>query len=194
MERKCNHCGATVVGSHTTCPSCGNPIAEKSCNFLNGEYNVYALAAAVLALLICLLSLITAFSDSSTIINRMYTTALEWNIPLITIVLTVVGFAVAQKECKSALLSLVATGLLAVGFVFSNTTKNLVQDHISNADNYVSVASEAVRDNAPSIVGWVETMEQSVKDVEKGLEKDFQRYQERKMKEAERERKKKNRP
>ena len=177
MENRCNHCGATFTGTYATCPSCGKPLNAKRGN---SKINVYGFAAAVLALLLFVLSLITALMDSSTFINRMYTTALEWNIPLVAIVATVVGFVVAQKEGKSALLSLAATGLLAVGFVFSNTTKNRVQDHISNLDNYVGVASEAVRDNASSVVGWFETMEDSVKEVEKGVTKDFEQYAQRK--------------
>jgi hypothetical protein len=180
MENRCNHCGATFTGTYTTCPSCGKPLnAERG----KSQINVYGCAAAVLALLLFVLSLITALMESSTFINRMYTTALEWNIPLVAIAATVVGFVVAQKEGKSALLSLAATCLLAVGFVFSNTTKNRVQDHISNLDNYVGVASEAVRDNASSVVGWLEMMEESVKEVEKGVTKDFERYEQRKEKE-----------
>ncbi len=177
MENRCNHCGTTFTGTYATCPSCGKPLNAKRGN---SKINVYGFAAAVLALLLCLLSLITALMESSTFINRMYTTALEWNIPLVAIAATVVGFVVAQKEGKSALLSLAATGLLAVGFVFSNTTKNRVQDHISNLDNYVGVASEAVRDNASSVVGWWEMMEESVKEVEKGVTKDFEQYEKRK--------------
>lgn len=180
MENRCNHCGATFTGTYATCPSCGKPLnAERG----KSKINVYGFAAAVLALLLFVLSLITALMDSSTFINRMYTTALEWNIPLVAIAATVVGFVVAQKEGKSALLSLAATGLLAVGFVFSNTTKNRVQDHISNLDNYVGVASEAVRDNASSVVGWLEMMEESVEEVEKGVTKDLERYAQRKEKE-----------
>ena len=177
MENRCNHCGTTFTGTYVTCPSCGKPLNAKRGN---SKINVYGFAAAVLALLLFVLSLITALMDSSTFINRMYTTALEWNIPLVAIVATVVGFVVAQKEGKSALLSLAATGLLAVGFVFSNTTKNRVQDHISNLDNYIGVASEAVRDNASSVVGWFEMMEESVKEVEKGVTKDFEQYEQRK--------------
>lgn len=180
MENRCNHCGATFTGTFATCPSCGKPLnAERG----KSQINVYGFAAAVLALLLCLLSLITALMDSSTFINRMYTTALEWNIPLVAIAATVVGFVVAQKEGKSALLSLAATGLLAVGFVFSNTTKNRVQDHISNLDNYVGVASEAVRDNASSVVGWLDMMVESVEEVEEGVTKDIERYAQRKEKE-----------
>lgn len=166
MERKCNECGAIVNDGQTTCPNCGNPISPMRKGIKLENITIYTCAALILSLIILFLSFITAIVDSATFLNRMYTTALEWNMPLAAIALIVIGFVVCQKEGKKQLFNIVAAAMLFVAFIFSNTTKNMVQDHISNFENYVDVAAEAMHDEAENIIDWGEKIEEGAEEVE----------------------------
>ena len=166
MERKCNECGAIVNDGQATCPNCGNPISPMRKGIKLENITIYTCAALIFSLIILFLSFITAIVDSATFLNRMYTTALEWNMPLAAIALIVIGFVVCQKEGKKQLLNIVAAAMLFVAFIFSNTTKNMVQDHISNFENYVDVVAEAMHDEAENIIDWSEKIEEGAEEVE----------------------------
>lgn len=166
MERKCNHCGAVLNDGQTTCPSCGKAVSAMRINVNLGNISVYTCAALILSLIILFLSFITAVVDSATFLNRMYTTVLEWNMPLAAIALVVVGFVVSQKEGRKQLLNVVAALMLFVAFIFSNTSKNMVQDHVSNLENYVDVVAEAMHDDAENVVDWRDKIVESADEVE----------------------------
>ena len=166
MERKCNECGAIVNDGQATCPNCGNPISPMRKGIKLENITIYTCAALIFSLIILFLSFITAIVDSATFLNRMYTTALEWNMPLAAIALIVIGFVVCQKEGKKQLLNIVAAAMLFVAFIFSNTTKNMVQDHISNFENYVDVVAAAMHDEAENIIDWSEKIEEGAEEVE----------------------------
>ena len=166
MERKCNECGAIVNDGQATCPNCGNPISPMRKGIKLENITIYTCAALIFSLIILFLSFITAIVDSATFLNRMYTTALEWNMPLAAIALIVIGFVVCQKEGRKQLFNNVAAAMLFVAFIFSNTTKNMVQDHISNFENYVDVAAEAMHDEAENIIDWSEKIEEGAEEVE----------------------------
>lgn len=166
MERKCNDCGTIINDGQTTCPNCGNPISPMRKGIKLENITIYTCAALIFSLIILFLSFITAIVDSATFLNRMYTTALEWNMPLATIALIVIGFVVCQKEGRKQLFNIVAAAMLFVAFIFSNTTKNMVQDHISNFENYVDVAAEAMHDEAENIIDWSEKIEEGAEEVE----------------------------
>ncbi len=170
MNKKCPNCGATIAPAEKKCPSCGTSAPSLT--------NIYCLAGAILALIIALLCVITNFVDSATIFNRMYTTIIEWNIPLATIALIVIGFVVSRRENQPQLINIVSVVLLVVAFLFSNTTKNKVQDHVSNFENYVEIAAEAMKDNAENVVEWRDDIEEAAKDIEH----EFEAEAERKMK------------
>ena len=131
-----------------------------------GNIGIYTCAALILSLIILFLSFITAIVDSATFLNRMYTTALEWNLPLAAIALVVIGFVVCKKEGRKQLLNVVAAVMLFVAFIFSNTTKNMVQDHVSNLENYVDVVAEAMHDDAENIIDWGDKIQESAEEVE----------------------------
>ncbi len=184
MERKCIYCGAPVDEHSTICPVCGKQISETTtpnANPLNNQINsltnqmksagIYTCGALLLAALLLVLSFITSSVDSASFINRMYTTALEWNLPLAAIALVVVAFVTSQRERKNQLLNLVAVAMLAVAFVFSNPNKNMVQDHISNLNNYVNVSAEAVRDNLDNVDKWMEKAQDTAEDIERDVKK-----------------------
>lgn len=166
MERKCNECGTVINDGCTVCPNCGNVVSAKRVNLNLGNIGIYTCAALILSLIILFLSFITAIVDSATFLNRMYTTALEWNLPLAAIALVVIGFVVCKKEGRKQLLNVVAAVMLFVAFIFSNTTKNMVQDHVSNLENYVDVVAEAMHDDAENIIDWGDKIQESAEEVE----------------------------
>lgn len=166
MERKCNECGTVINDGCTVCPNCGNGVSAKRVNFNLGHISIYTCAALILSLIILFLSFITAIVDSATFLNRMYTTVLEWNMPLAAIALVVIGFVVCQKEGRKQSLNVVAALMLFVAFIFSNTSKNMVQDHVSNLENYVDVVAEAMHDDAENVVDWRDKIVESADEVE----------------------------
>lgn len=154
----CPKCGAWLAPGTQVCPQCGMPVAAPSAANANQRCNGWALAGVALAIVLALLCLITAFMDSSNFINRLYTTAVMWNIPLVTIVLVVIGFV----KSESKVLSYVSIVLLVAAFFCSNITKNSVQDVVSNVDNYVDVAAEAVPTIMKDARNWEKRLENAV--------------------------------
>ena len=167
--RNCQSCGAPLAEGATHCSQCGalnhDKVRPASSN-VEMSKNAWAVTSASIAALLLLLSIITAFVDSATFINRMYTTAIEWNLPLACIAAIALGFIAAHKEGKKPLLSYASVVVLFVAFCFSNPTKNKIQDLVGNADNIVSVVAEGVSDNASSIGDWLDLAEDAAKDLE----------------------------
>ena len=161
MERTCAKCGAVVGPNATQCSTCGASIAAAN----TPKSNIYAITGAILALIMMLLCIITNFVDSATFLNRMYTTVIEWNIPLATIALIVVGFAISRREKQPLLINFVGVAFIIVAFIFSNVTRNKVQDHVSNFENYIDIAAEAMKDNAEEVIDWKDNLEDAATDV-----------------------------
>jgi hypothetical protein len=176
MSTVCPKCGKTLAESEVFCTSCGTPapVAPQACSVQAekpacacGSFGCgLSIAALSLASVLFLLCLITAFVDSSTFINRLYTTALAWNLPLVAVLMIVFSFALNCKRGACNLLNWIATGVIILAFFLSNVTKNTVQDVVSNADNFVGVASEAMSDEAENISDWAEDLEDAAEDAE----------------------------
>lgn len=176
MSTVCPKCGKTLAESEVFCTSCGTPapVAPQACSVQAekpacacGSFGCgLSIAALSLASVLFLLCLITAFVDSSTFINRLYTTALAWNLPLVAVLMIVFSFALNCKRGACNLLNWIATGVIILAFFLSNVTKNTVQDVVSNADNFVGVASEAMSDEAENISDWAEELEDAAEDAE----------------------------
>jgi hypothetical protein len=176
MSTVCPKCGKTLAESEVFCTSCGTPapVAPQACSVQAekpacacGSFGCgLSIAALSLASVLFLLCLITAFVDSSTFINRLYTTALAWNLPLVAVLMIVFSFALNCKRGACNLLNWIATGVIILAFFLSNVTKNTVQDVVSNADNFVGVASEALSDEAENISDWAEDLEDAAEDAE----------------------------
>ena len=170
MSNVCPKCGVPMPEGTTVCPLCGasleQPKAATSVKFNLGK-NYWAIAGLALAALLAVLCLVTAFVDSSTFINRLYTTALMWNLPLITVALVAYGFYKGEAK-KVGILSVV---LLVVAFFCSNVMKNSVQDAISNAENYVEVAKEAAIDVIEDAKDWQELIIDAGTDITKAVAK-----------------------
>ena len=170
MSNVCPKCGVPMPEGTTVCPLCGasleQPKAAKSVKFNLGK-NYWAIAGVALAAFLALLCFVTAIVDSSTFINRLYTTALMWNLPLITVALVAYGFYKGEAK-KVGILSVV---LLVVAFFCSNVMKNSVQDAISNAENYVEVAKEAAIDVIEDAKDWQELIIDAGTDITKAVSK-----------------------
>ena len=175
--RRCQSCGAPLAEGATKCLECGavNPVDvhPRSSN-VEMSKNAWSVTSFVITALLLLLSIITAFVDSATFINRMYTTAIEWNLPLACIAAIALGFIASHKEGKKPLLGYASVVMLFAAFCFSNPTKNKIQDLVGNADNIVSVVAEGVSDNASSIGDWLDLAEEAAKD----LEEEYDDYRE----------------
>ena len=170
MSNVCPKCGVPMPEGTTVCPLCGasleQPKAAARVKFNLGK-NYWAIAGLALAAFLALLCFVTAIVDSSTFINRLYTTALMWNLPLITVALVAYGFYKGEAK-KVGILSVV---LLVVAFFCSNVMKNSVQDVISNAENYVEVAKEAAIDVIEDAKDWQELIIDAGTDITKAVSK-----------------------
>ncbi len=164
MER-CKSCGTALVEGAKFCAECGAP----ACGGDNAQeckksFNYWSIAALAIASILAVLCFVTALADSSSFLNRMYTTAVEWNLPLVCIVAIAAAFITTCKSRGNHLLNYIAVGLLVVAFCSSNINKNKVQDYISNCDNIVSVVAEGVGDNVSNLSDWMDEAEDAVKD------------------------------
>lgn len=178
MEKRCPHCNALINEHANVCPYCGKSVPSANAVVislnLKGEC-VYSIAALVLSILLLALCCITAFVDSATFINSMYTTALEWNLPLVTIALVIIAFVTNRREGKATSLN-VTLVFLVVAFCLSNPNKNMIQDHVSNAENYVEIYAEAIRDEAENLEDWVKTIREAINDAGDELRKSSRQY------------------
>lgn len=167
LSNICRNCGAPIAPGANNCGQCGHivaPMQQPVQVNINVKGNGWALAGCVLAAVVALLCVITAFMDSSNFINRLYTTAIIWQLPLVAIALTVFGFVKSSKG-ESKVVSWISVLLLTVAFFCSNITKNSVQDVVSNADNYVDVAIEAVPDIMKKANKWEEKIEKASRSI-----------------------------
>lgn len=187
MTKQCPQCGAMISDNAAFCEKCGAPqtaapaeqpaavqpeaaqtqpqhpafTPQKPSFMLNIPKDPVALTAVVFASLLFLLSFIIMLVDSSTFLNRLYTTALLWQIPLLTIVMIIYIFV--KREGESRILGYIAAVLMALTFIFTNYSKNIIQDTISNVDNYVDIAAEAVVDNIDKVRDWEDVMEDAAR-------------------------------
>ena len=171
MGNICRNCGAPIAPGANNCGECGylvapvqQPAPQPAQVNISVNGNGWALADCVLAAVVALLCIITAFMDSSNFINRLYTTALMWQLPLVAIALTAYGFK-KSGQGESKVVGWISVLLLTVAFFCSNITKNSVQDVVSNVDNYVDVAIEAVPDIMKKADKWEEKIEKASRSI-----------------------------
>lgn len=132
----------------------------------------WSLAALVLSFFIVFVAMLTAFMDSSTFINRIHTTILLWQLPLVAIGLIVMAFCRERySDTGSVIMRYVSIIFMVIALFTTNITKNTVQDVASNVDNYVDVAAELIEDEASNIRGYAKTIERAVIDAEEVVER-----------------------
>jgi hypothetical protein len=133
------------------------------------KHSKFSLAALVLSAFIMLIALLTAFIATPSFLNRLHTTILLWQLPLVTIGLIVVA-AMTEKEDKLAkLFRLIALGALVIGFFCTNITKNTVQDTVSNISNYVDVAKATIEHEAENIEEYGRSIEHAINRAERDM-------------------------
>ena len=129
----------------------------------------FSIAAFALATFIMLVTLLTAVIATPSFLNRIHTTILMWQLPLVTIALIVFA-AVAEKEDKLAkIFRFIAVGVLAIGFFLTNITKNTVQDAVSNIENYVDITEATIKSEAENILEYGRTIERAIDRAEREM-------------------------
>lgn len=140
--------------------------------------NKISLIALVLVTVVFFITVLTAFISTPTFLNRLATAIITWQLPLIIVGLLVFA-SVFEKEKKASLFRLIATGLLVLSFFFTNTTKNMVQDTVSNAGNFVDVAAATIEKEFDNVDEYEEKIEDTIDDItRKMMRKNRDRYDE----------------
>lgn len=140
--------------------------------------NKISLIALVLVTVVFFITVLTAFISTPTFLNRLATAIITWQLPLIIVGLLVFA-SVFEKEKKASLFRLIATGLLVLSFFFTNTTKNMVQDTVSNAGNFIDVAAATIEKEFDNVDEYEEKIEDTIDDItRKMMRKNRDRYDE----------------
>lgn len=170
--KSCNECGAPIADNASFCPQCGAPAtasaptpapaqpaqpaqpqqpvyaAQQAPQPIQISANCWTVAGTVIALVLLLLAFVGLVSDSGTFLNRLYTTATLWHLPLVSIALLAYGIACDKKAGKKSQLAVVGIVALILAFFLSNPLKNTVADAASNVENIANVSKNAVKSNA----------------------------------------------
>lgn len=119
----------------------------------------FSFIALVMAALVFIITLLTAFIANPSFLNQLASTIILWNIPLIVIALLVYA---SVTEKRGSILRWITVVCMALSFFFTNPSKNTVQDYASNVDNFVDIAIETadnVLDNYDEYVIKIESAE-----------------------------------
>lgn len=133
------------------------------------KHSKFSLAALVLSAFIMLIALLTAFIATPSFLNRLHTTILLWQLPLVTIGLIVVAAMTETESGLAKIFRLIAVGTLTLGFIFTNVTKNTVQDTVSNISNYVDVAKATIEHEAKNIEEYGRSIEHAINRAERDM-------------------------
>lgn len=133
------------------------------------KHSKFSLAALVLSAFIMLIALLTAFIATPSFLNRLHTTILLWQLPLVTIGLIVVAAMTETESGLAKIFRLIAVGTLTLGFIFTNVTKNAVQDTVSNISNYVDVAKATIEHEAKNIEEYGRSIERAINRAERDM-------------------------
>lgn len=133
------------------------------------KHSKFSLAALVLSAFIMLIALLTAFIATPSFLNRLHTTILLWQLPLVTIGLIVVAAMTETESGLAKIFRLIAVGTLTLGFIFTNVTKNTVQDTVSNISNYVDVAKATIEHEAENIEEYGRSIEHAINRAERDM-------------------------
>ena len=128
----------------------------------NTKFSFIALAIAGFVLLI---SLLTTFIATPTFLNRLETTIVAWHLPLIIVALLVVAAIVEKKDKQARFFRLLAILGLVASFFFTNLTKNTVQDVVSNASNYVDVATATIEKEYDNLPDYKHEFEKTIRKI-----------------------------
>lgn len=128
------------------------------------EKNKFSLISLVVVSFVFLVTFLTAFIATPSFLNRIGTTIIQWNLPLIIVGLLVVA-SLFETEKLARLFRLIASGLLVLTFFFTNSTKNMVQDGISNLENYLDVAIATAEKEIDNIDKYEDKVMDAAEDI-----------------------------
>lgn len=162
--KNCKECGNPIADNASFCPQCGAPApaaaaaqpaqpqqpvsVQPAPQPIQISGNCWTIAGTIIALVLLILAFVGLVSDSGTFLNRLYTTALLWHLPLVSIALLVYGVICDKKEGKTSTLAFIGIAALVLAFFMSNPLKNTVADAASNVDNVVNVGMQAAKSNS----------------------------------------------
>ena len=138
----------------------------------------FSFIALVMAAFVFLITFLTALIATPSFLNHFATTIILWNIPLIIIAMLV--FA-SVTEKRGSLFRWIAVACMALSFIFTNNTKNVVQDVASNASNYIDVAIAAADKEIDNFEKYEDKLETAGRRLEKKIMRkayDSRRYYE----------------
>lgn len=139
----------------------------------NTKFSFIALAITGFVLLI---SLLTTFIATPTFLNRLETTIVAWHLPLIIVALLVVAAIVEKKDKQARFFRILAILGLVASFFFTNLTKNTVQDVVSNASNYVDVATATIEKEYDNISDYEHEFQKTARKIAKEQMKSREYY------------------
>lgn len=123
----------------------------------------WSLVALALAAVIAFVVVLTSLINGATYLSRLHTTIIAWHLPLVTIGVIIYSFINEKEEGKCNLFAWVAVALMALSMLFSNVSKNMVQDAGSNVKNYVKVAAKIVKKESRKADLYEEIFEDAIK-------------------------------
>lgn len=170
--KSCNECGAPIADNASFCPQCGAPVpasapvppaqpvqpvqpvqpqqpvyaAQPAPQPIQISANCWTVVGTIIACVLLLLTFVGLVSNSGTFLNRLYTTAMMWHLPLVSIALLVYGIVCDKKEGKSSTLAIVGIVAIIIAFFLSNPLKNTVADAASNVENIAKIGQKTVSD------------------------------------------------
>lgn len=166
--KNCKECGNPIADNASFCPQCGAPasaetpvqpqqaaqpqqpvyVAQPAPQPIQISANCWTIAGTIIAAVLLILAFVGLVSDSGTFLNRLYTTAIVWQLPLVSIALLCYGIVQDKKEGKKSSMAVIGILALILAFCMSNVMKNTVADAASNAENIVNVGKNAAKSNS----------------------------------------------
>ena len=143
---------------------------------ITNDSTKFSFIALVLAGFVLLISLLTTFIATPTFLNRLETTIVAWHLPLIIVALLVVAAIVEKKDKQARFFRILAILGLVASFFFTNLTKNTVQDVVSNASNYVDVATATIEKEYDNISDYEHEFQKTARKIAKEQMKSREYY------------------
>lgn len=153
--KNCKECGNQLLDNTSFCPNCGAPVEpdattqqvapQPDAQTIHIQANGWTLAGTAVAALLLLLTFIGLLSDSGTYFNRLYTTAIMWHLPLISVALLAYGIVCDKRKGRSSILAYCGIAILFLAFLMSNIMKNTVADAADNAQNIVKIGTNTAK-------------------------------------------------
>ena len=163
MAQFCRRCGSELAENATVCNNCNTPTSDVAevTQVLSKYFTPASMAALCLSVFFFVITVITAFIDSSVFASRVYTTAIMWHLPLMLIILIIYSIVSARKNGSSTVIGWMAAFFMTLAFFFSNPIRNTVLDVMGNKDNIGEIMNKSVGNNINNTINSYNDMPSS---------------------------------